>query len=145
LYDHVDVLHTTGITPALSNDMKHFTLLAIKEAKKRGVRISFDFNYRGKLWAIEEAREAFLEILPYVDICFAGYHDFVHLLGNDGPSNFDEAYLKKFFKQFAEAYDIAYLACTNRTVYASTNHAIEGFLFTGGSLYKSREFTLEFV
>lgn len=145
VYDHVDVLHTTGITPALSGDMKKFTLLAIQEAKKRNVQVSFDFNYRGKLWSVGEARAAFLEILPYVDICFAGQSDFVHLLGNDGPDVFDETYLEKCYQRTAEQYGITYFSCTNRTVYSASHNAITGFFFIGDKLYKSSHFTFEIL
>src|SRR5699024_301232 len=92
VFEQVDVLHTTGITPALSDEMQEFTLTAIKEAKKRSVQVSFDFNYRSKLWSVEKARSAFFEILPYVDICFAGFKDFAYLLDNEGSYVFSEEY-----------------------------------------------------
>lgn len=125
IYDGINVVHTTGITPALSVEMKRFTLQAIKEAKKRNIQISFDFNYRSKLWSLEAAKETLLEILPYVDICFAGYKDFVYLLGNDGPAEFDEALLEKYYSKFAAQYDIAYFSCTNRTVHSSSANDID--------------------
>lgn len=145
IYSGVDLLHTTGITPAVSVEMKEFTLLAIKEAKKRNVKVSFDFNYRSKLWSVKEARETFLEILPYVDVCFAGYKDFVYLLGNDGPDEFDEAVLERYYREFAEKYDIAYFSCTNRTVHSSSSNELEGYIFNKGALYKSNHFSFEIV
>lgn len=145
IYSNVDLLHTTGITPAVSEEMKDFTLLAIKEAKKRNLQVSFDFNYRSKLWSVEEARQTFLEILPYVDVCFAGYKDFVYLLGNDGPKEFDEAVLERYYREFVEQYDIAYFSCTNRTVHSSSNNELEGYIFNKGVLYKSKNFSFEIV
>ncbi|ASK60974.1 2-dehydro-3-deoxygluconokinase [Virgibacillus phasianinus] len=145
VYKDVAVLHTSGITPALSGEMKEFTLLAMKEAKKRNVLVSFDFNYRGKLWSVEEANDTFLAILPLVDYCFAGYKDFIYLLGCDGPADFDEDVLEKHYHKFAEEYGITYFSCTNRTVFSSTANELEGYIFNNGALYKSNRFSFEIV
>ena len=40
------------------------------EAKKRNIPISFDFNYRAKLWSVEEAAIVYKKIIPFVDIVF---------------------------------------------------------------------------
>src|SRR5699024_12555137 len=97
IYQDTDLLHVTGITPALSDELKTFTLTAMAEAKKFGVKVSFDFNYRGKLWTTDEAKETFLEILPYVDVCFAGYKDFVNILREKGSESFSEKALSRFY------------------------------------------------
>jgi len=145
IYNNIDVLHTTGITPALSYSLNRFTLTAIKEAKKRNIQVSFDFNYRSKLWSPEKAKTTFLEILPYVDICFAGFKDFAFLLGNNELTEFDEDYLKKNYKKFANKYDITYFSCTNRTVRTSTRNEIEGYFFKDNTLYKSSSFTFSIL
>lgn len=62
-------LHLTGITPALSEDCRAFVLQAAREA---GGRVSFDVNYRSKLWGADEARDFVEELLPHVDVLFAG-------------------------------------------------------------------------
>src|SRR5699024_1734766 len=145
IYNNIDVLHTTGITPALSYSLNRFTLTAIKEAKKRNIQVSFDFNYRSKLWSPEKAKTTFLQILPYVDICFAGFKDFAFLLGNNELTEFDEDYLKKNYKKFANKYDITYFSCTNRTVRTSTRNEIEGYFFKDNTLYKSSSFTFSIL
>ena len=65
-------VHLTGITPALSEDCRAFVLWAAREARASGVRVSFDVNYRSKLWDAEEARGFVEEILPDVYLLFAG-------------------------------------------------------------------------
>jgi 2-dehydro-3-deoxygluconokinase len=67
--EDVDFLHLTGITPALSEDCRDFTLWAAREG---GARVSFDVNYRSKLWSPEEARAFVKEILPNVSLLFVG-------------------------------------------------------------------------
>jgi len=62
-------LHLTGITPALSENCRDFVLWAARGA---GTRVSFDVNYRSKLWGTDEAREFVEEILPNVYLLFVG-------------------------------------------------------------------------
>ena len=66
----------TGVTPALSYICRQNILSALQSAKENDVTIVFDLNYRRSLWSGEEAREAFLKILPFVDI----------LIGNVGSA-----------------------------------------------------------
>ncbi|WP_349897507.1 sugar kinase [Parafrigoribacterium soli] len=66
------LLHLTGISPALSDGMAETVSEAIRVAKEAGVAISFDLNFRGKLWSREQAREAYRRIIPQADIVFAG-------------------------------------------------------------------------
>ena len=49
-FDGVGWFHITGITPAISESAKDLSLEAVKEAKKRGITVSCDLNYRKNLW-----------------------------------------------------------------------------------------------
>jgi 2-dehydro-3-deoxygluconokinase len=66
------LLHVTGISPALSDTMSNTVDEAIRIAKDAGTTVSFDLNFRGKLWSRESAREAYLRLIPLADIVFAG-------------------------------------------------------------------------
>ncbi|WP_028784644.1 sugar kinase [Thalassobacillus devorans] len=145
LLKDIDLLHTTGITPALGDGMKEFTITALKEAKKRGIQVSFDFNYRSKLWGVAEAKTAFLEILPYVDICFAGYKDFIYLLDYKGPETFDAEVLKDFYKRMKDQYEITCMACTNRTTYSTSKNDLAAYLFDGTTFYESPVISFEIL
>lgn len=50
LFQGVEVLHLSGITPVLSDSCREMTLEAVKLAKQAGVMVSFDPNIRRKLW-----------------------------------------------------------------------------------------------
>ncbi len=76
-------LHLTGITPALSADCREFVLWAAREAREGGARVSFDVNYRSKLWSPQEARGFVEELLPRVDLFFAGDEETRALWGRD--------------------------------------------------------------
>jgi len=64
--------HVSGITPALGPGGRAETLTAIRVARDLGVPVAFDLNYRSKLWSEADAADCFLEIVPGVDILFAG-------------------------------------------------------------------------
>ena len=93
----VDVFHVSGITPALGPAMHNLTMTALKEAASRGVQVSFDCNYRAKLWSPEEAKASFEAILPYVDTCFISHKDFVYLLGMEGDEAFSPEQLERLY------------------------------------------------
>ena len=63
IFDGADWFHFTGITPAIGGDLVNICLDACKAAKAKGVKISCDLNYRGKLWTREEARKAMTELI----------------------------------------------------------------------------------
>ncbi len=63
--------HLSGITLALSPGARAESMAAVRAANKLGVLVSFDLNYRSKLWSEAEARDAFVAIVPKVDILFA--------------------------------------------------------------------------
>ena len=68
--------HITGITPALSQSAADMSLAACKAAKKHGVTVSCDFNFRGKLWKYgKSAPEVMRELVKYVDVGIANEED----------------------------------------------------------------------
>lgn len=69
--DGASVFFTTGITPALSDTLYDTTLDLLRRAE----RPAFDLNYRSKLWSEAEAKAAFDDLLPHVDLLFAPERD----------------------------------------------------------------------
>lgn len=86
-------LHLTGVTPALSKSCHDFTLWAAQEAHGRDVRVSFDVNYRSKLWSTGKARRFVEEILPAVDLLFVSEEESMALW-----SRADENFLAELAK-----------------------------------------------
>jgi 2-dehydro-3-deoxygluconokinase len=78
------LLHLTGITPALSTTMAEVTFEAVRVAREAGVPVSFDLNYRGRLWSPELAGETYRKIVPLVDIVFAGDDEAAIAVGPGG-------------------------------------------------------------
>jgi len=69
-------MHITGITPALSESAAELSLAAVKAAQTKGVTVSCDFNFRGKLWKYgKSAPEVMRELVKYVDVGIANEED----------------------------------------------------------------------
>lgn len=75
-------LHITGITPALSATAAALSLDAVRAAKREGLTVSCDFNYRGKLWKYgATAPEVMTELVKHVDVGIANEEDCQKSLG----------------------------------------------------------------
>ncbi|GAA4971435.1 sugar kinase [Kineococcus glutinatus] len=86
------VLHATGITPALSATARAATLDVCARARARGVPVSFDLNYRSRLWGPAEAAAFYREVLPSVDLLFAGVEEAQLLVpGEEDPERLARA------------------------------------------------------
>lgn len=86
------VLHLTGITPALSDSARAATLHAVAAARRAGVAVSLDVNYRAKLWSADAARPVLRELVAQADVVFAGPEEARVVLGDDGsPSRLARA------------------------------------------------------
>lgn len=79
-----DIVHLTGITPALGAGPHRLVERAIAEARRRGARISFDVNYRAKLWSPEAAREVIEPLVRGLDVVFVNDRDARTVFGAQG-------------------------------------------------------------
>ena len=80
------LLHVTGISLALSEEMSETVFEAVRIAKDAGVAVSFDFNFRGSLWSRADAADAYGRIVPLADLVFAGDEEAAILVGaSDDP------------------------------------------------------------
>jgi len=81
----VDRLHLSGITPALGPVSAESAVAAAEAAAARGIAVSFDGNWRGKLWARWDAdpRAILNRIVPHADLMFGNHRDIALLLGRD--------------------------------------------------------------
>ncbi|MEW5901623.1 MAG: sugar kinase [Acidobacteriota bacterium] len=91
----VDWFHTTGITPALSASAAELTLDAVRTAREKGIAVSVDFNYRGKLWKYgRTAPEIMREIVKYTDIGIGNEEDCQKSLGIEASAHVEEGKLE---------------------------------------------------
>ena len=82
IFDGAAWFHITGITPAISLSASELSLEAVKKARKKGITVSCDLNFRKKLWKYgESAPEVMGELVKYVDIVIANEEDCQKSLG----------------------------------------------------------------
>lgn len=80
------LLHLTGITPALSASCHEIVSEALRLAKQRGVPVSFDVNYRQKLWNESDAEKSLTSMLQGVEILFCSLTDAVRIFHCKGSA-----------------------------------------------------------
>jgi len=76
--------HLSGVTPALSAGCRAEAFAAVRAANAAGIPVSFDLNYRSKLWSEAEARACFIELVPLVDLLFVSRGGLRTFFGIDG-------------------------------------------------------------
>jgi 2-dehydro-3-deoxygluconokinase len=81
LLDHARALHLTGITPAISANGHEVFRRFLHAAKERHLPLSFDVNFRAKLWSAAEAAAALEEACRAADILFCARGDAADLWG----------------------------------------------------------------
>lgn len=143
LFENVNILHVSGITPSLSEKLAEITMNMVKEAKKRDIKVSFDINFRSKLWNHEQASKVISNILPYVDYCSAGKMDAIYLLGipeTHSGQNDTDYYYQKMHEKFS---NIQVFYSTNREVHSATSNTLQGTLWKDGKTYLSKVHKLE--
>lgn len=146
MLDNVGLVHLSGITPALSVELREIIIEIVKECNRKGIIVSYDSNYRAKLWSINEAKEVLDAILPYIDIAFLGHLDMTNILGSTGIDGEFDDNLKYLYKELFEKYpNLKYAACTKRTVNSINNNTLEGYLYNGKELLKSSKYTFDIL
>ena len=146
ILDGVGFVHMSGITPALSKSLREFTIDFIKACKRRGILVSYDSNFRAKLWSLEEAREVLEEVMPLIDIAFLGHLDMINILQfEDKGLEFDENLNYLYSRLFEKYPNLKYAACTKRTVNSINNNSLKGYLFDGDRLIVSNEYNFDIL
>lgn len=91
------VFHVSGITPALSANCRVVTEEALRAAKKAGCLVSFDMNYRARLWSPEEAHQCIDALLHDVDILITTSDDAAIVFGMEGePVDIARQFVRKY-------------------------------------------------
>ncbi|NIP96129.1 MAG: sugar kinase [Akkermansiaceae bacterium] len=81
-----EYFHFSGITPALSGSCRDTLLEVIKRARRTGVKVSCDVNYRSKLWTPDQAQAVLSEMIADLDLLFLGEGDLRTLWGRNGEA-----------------------------------------------------------
>ena len=151
IFEGADWFHFTGITPALGKNVAVICEDACRAAKAKGIKISCDLNYRGKLWTREEAREAMTVLCKYVDVCISNEEDAKDVFGIEaentdiygGRLNHDG--YKSVAKQLADKFGFEKVAITLRSSISANDNDWAGMLYDGEEYCFSKEYHLHIV
>ncbi len=151
IFDGADWFHFTGITPALGENLVEICIDACKAAKAKGVKISCDLNYRGKLWTRAEARAAMTKLCEYVDVCISNEEDAKDVFGIEAENTdiyggkLDKEGYKSVAKQLMDAFKFEKVAITLRSSISASDNDWAGMLYDGENYCFSKEYHLHIV
>lgn len=153
IFKQVDLFHVSGITAVISEKAAQVTLEAMKAAKRHSVCVSFDLNYRAKLWTdnIPRKQELMSAMMEYVDICFGNALDAAKCLGySDGETDYQNSDYSVCVKddnmaKVVKRYRLTYLITTLRKNISASYNEWSAAVSDGRSLYKGKEYHLDIV
>ena len=143
-----DVFHFTGITPALSENCARLVEKACKIARKMGVLVFCDLNYRKKLWTKEQAQKVMIPLMQYVDICIGNEEDFESCLGYKPDADIvngktDASGYKSIFKKVFKDYKFKIVASSLRESFSASHNGWKGLLYDGKQFYESKHYDIQ--
>ncbi|HLR36144.1 MAG TPA: sugar kinase [Tissierellales bacterium] len=151
IFADAEWFHFSGITPALSDEAAVLTEEALKTAKKHGVTVSVDLNYRKNLWSPEKAQKVMTNLMQYVDVCIGNEEDAELTLGFK-PGNTDvttgelelEGY-KNIFKQMMDKFNFKYVISSLRESYSASDNGWSACAYDGKEFYHSKKYDVRIV
>lgn len=143
--------HFTGITVALSKNMQEICKQACIAAKKHGVKVSCDLNYRKNLWTTEEAKRVMTPLMEYVDVCIANEEDSEKVLGikaTDTDITSGKLSLQGYSnlaKQLTDTFGFEKVAITLRESISASINNWSAMLYADGETYISKKYTMQVI
>ena len=148
IFKDADWFHFSGITPAVSDSAAELTEVALKAAKKAGVTVSVDLNFRKKLWSSEKAKRIMTNLMQYVDVCIGNEEDAEKVLGFK-PGNTDvtagELELNGYvdiFNQMCDQFKFKYVISSLRESFSASNNNWSACIMDGATreFYHSKKY-----
>lgn len=140
--------HWSGITPAISDKAAHLTELACQAAKRNGVTVSVDLNFRKKLWTSEKAISVMRPLMKYVDVCIGNEEDAQLCLGFKPDAdveggNTDAAGYEGIFRQMQKEFGFKYVVSTLRESFSATRNGWKALIYDGKQFYQSKRYEID--
>jgi len=128
--------HVSGITPALSDTAATVTAESLAAAKKAGLTVSYDLNYRSKLWSAKQACAAQEPLMEYVDVLTTTAEDARVVFGIDLGAGDDPAEVARALQK---RFEVSAVAITLR------DNALAAVIAADGKVYSAPRFEVESV
>ena len=147
IMEGADWFHWSGITPAISDKAAELTRLACEAAKRHGVTVSVDLNFRKKLWTSAKAQSVMRPLMKYVDVCIGNEEDAELCLGFkpdadvEGGDTNAEGY-KGIFRAMAKEFGFKYVVSTLRESFSASHNGWKAMIFNGSEFYESKRYDI---
>lgn len=151
ILDGAGWFHFSGITPAISDEMITAVQQACRTAKKLGVKVSCDLNYRSKMWSVEKARSVMQPLMESVDLLIANEEHIRTILEIDTSSlpvedtNLTHEGCIAAAQMLHERYRIPMVALTQRRSLSASDNRFKGMLCKDGEAAFSPQHTMHIV
>jgi len=131
--------HMSGITPALSASATQVTAEALKAAKKAGCSVSYDLNYRKKLWTPADAKKTQEPMMEMVDILITTEED-TNVVFGIKEKNYEAA-----AEKLAQTFKFKIVAITLREDLSVWRNNWTAIAYQDGKIYKDKKYEVEIV
>ncbi len=150
IFEGADWFHFTGITPAVSDSAARLTEEALIAARRHGLKVSVDLNFRKKLWSSEKAQKVMTGLMQYVDVCIGNEEDAELVLGfKPGGTDvtggeLELAGYRSIFEQMVEKFNFEYCVSSLRVSRSASDNGWSGCIYSRdtGEFYHSREYSI---
>lgn len=148
IMDGAQWFHWSGITPAISDKAAELVRLACEAAKRHGLTVSCDLNFRKKLWTSEKAISIMRPLMKYVDVCIGNEEDAELCLGFKPDADVqaghtDAAGYEGIFRRMTEEFGFRYVVSTLRESFSATHNGWKALIFNGREFYQSKRYDID--
>lgn len=147
IMEDADWFHWSGITPAISDKAAEIVRAACEAAKRHGVTVSVDLNFRKKLWTSEKAISVMRPLMQYVDVCIGNEEDANMCLGykpdadvEGGKTDAEDYY--EIFKGMMKEFGFKYVVSTLRESYSASHNGWKALIYDGKTFYESKHYDI---
>ncbi|MHA1948632.1 MAG: PfkB family carbohydrate kinase [Candidatus Thorarchaeota archaeon] len=133
------LFHTSGITPALSKSCAEVTSEALTIAQEQGAKVSYDVNYRGKLWTPKEAQKFTEPVSENIDILITTEEDTKVVFGIEGKDYEDVA------AKLIDKFGFEVVVITLRETPSVLENKWSVFAYSDGKVFRSPVYDVEII
>lgn len=145
IFSGADWFHTTGITPAISEAAFNECLQALRTASEMGLTISFDLNYRSKLWQYgKQTADLVPQLMQYCHVVLGDRQTVKNYFGIQSSEPDEKAAFADVMRQLQTSYpSLQHIVFSYRHVHAANNNTIGALYLHKDKLVEAREQSME--
>ncbi len=143
VFSNAQWLHWTGITPAISSTAAQATREAIAAARRLGLTVSADVNYRRNLWQYgQRAQDVMSELVAGCDLVVCTEGDAEDLFGIKPEAGAENSFISMSQQLMARFPQIKQVIATRRNTQSASHERIRGLAYSGGEYFETEDFDI---